>query len=312
MAKADDPELDAVVAELWRLDPDGARTARVLRFTYDQIYDGTHTGRYSWGQLAKTEKTHFGSLVEINLQREFGLADGTELDFRIAGVDVDCKWSQRDGGWMLPPEAWGKLCVLLTGDDETSQWSMGVVRATPEHLSDGRNRDMKKTLNSAGRDAISWVFRKEGMPENILIRLDFETLQAILGHQRRSGQSGINELFRRVTNRPVGRGVVATVAQQDDYMKRVRANGGARSQLRPEGILVLGDYSDDQAIALALGLTPPTSGETMSVRLCEIDGPSPGAAQIDGRWYRLCGPDEEPTRPSPTIPKRSRRDPGAS
>jgi hypothetical protein len=28
--------------------------------------------------LYKTEKTHFGTLVEINLQREFGFADGRQ------------------------------------------------------------------------------------------------------------------------------------------------------------------------------------------------------------------------------------------
>ncbi|WP_418396390.1 NaeI family type II restriction endonuclease, partial [Yersinia enterocolitica] len=50
--------------------------AKVFRATFDQLYDGQHTGRYSVEQLFKTEKTHFGTLIEINLQREFGLADG--------------------------------------------------------------------------------------------------------------------------------------------------------------------------------------------------------------------------------------------
>ena len=41
-----------------------------------------------WDQLYKTEKTHFGTLVEINLQREFGFADGVAMDFAIQGVDA--------------------------------------------------------------------------------------------------------------------------------------------------------------------------------------------------------------------------------
>ncbi len=80
-APAPDPGAAAVVAELARLDPDGSRMARVFRATFDQLYDGQHTGRYSLDQLFKTEKTHFGTLIKINLQRELLLADGSVLDF---------------------------------------------------------------------------------------------------------------------------------------------------------------------------------------------------------------------------------------
>jgi hypothetical protein len=50
-------ELAAVAAEVRKLDPCGTRTARVLRETFDQLYDGQRTGRYRWDQLYKTEKT---------------------------------------------------------------------------------------------------------------------------------------------------------------------------------------------------------------------------------------------------------------
>src|SRR5208337_3654034 len=89
----DDPELDAVEAELYRLDPTGAQVAKVLRDTLDQIYDGQHTGRWNYSQLRKTEKTHVGTLVEINLHRHFGFGDGSATDYRIADVEVDCKYS---------------------------------------------------------------------------------------------------------------------------------------------------------------------------------------------------------------------------
>ena len=62
-----DAELDAVEAELHRLDPAGTQVATILRDTLDQLYDGQHTGRWSYDQLHKTEKTHMGTLVEINL-----------------------------------------------------------------------------------------------------------------------------------------------------------------------------------------------------------------------------------------------------
>ena len=95
-------ELGAVLAALSE-ESYCVRFARTLRRTFDQIYDGRNTGRYRWDQLSKTEKTHFGSLIEINLQREFQFEDGIELDFRIAEVEVDCKWSQTDGGGCFPP-----------------------------------------------------------------------------------------------------------------------------------------------------------------------------------------------------------------
>ena len=62
-----DPELEKVADHLSSLDPDGSRIAAALRRTFDMLLDGQHTGRYRWEQLYKTEKTHFGTLVEINL-----------------------------------------------------------------------------------------------------------------------------------------------------------------------------------------------------------------------------------------------------
>ena len=91
----DDAGMYAVEAELYSIDPTGDRIAAVLRDTLDQLYDGQHTGRWRFEQLHKTEKTHMGTLVEINLHREFDFADGNVTDYKIAGVEVDCKYSMR-------------------------------------------------------------------------------------------------------------------------------------------------------------------------------------------------------------------------
>ena len=53
-AFGEDPALDAVQAELERCDPTGDGVAGVLRDTLDQLYDGQHTGRYSYDDLRKT------------------------------------------------------------------------------------------------------------------------------------------------------------------------------------------------------------------------------------------------------------------
>lgn len=131
---SDDPGLDLVEAELYRLDPTGDRVATVLRETFDQLYDGQHTGRWNFNDLHKTEKTHMGTLVEINLHREFDFEDGTETDYRIAGVQVDCKYSMKPFGWMLPPEVIDEIARLVTANDEASTWRAGhPARYSPNH-----------------------------------------------------------------------------------------------------------------------------------------------------------------------------------
>src|SRR5713226_8073210 len=132
-----DPELDAVHAELCRQDPTGDTVARVLRDTLDQLYDGQHSGRWKYEQLRKTEKTHMGTLVEINLHRQFGFDDGDATDYRIAGIEVDCKYSMSYGGWELPPEATGHLCLVITANDADSSWTAGLVRVRPTFLRPG-------------------------------------------------------------------------------------------------------------------------------------------------------------------------------
>ena len=171
-ALPDDPELRAVADELMSHDPDGLRVARVLRRTYDMLLDGQHTGRYRWDQLYKTEKTHFGTLVEINLQREFGFADGKAMDFAICGIDVDCKYSQGLADWMIPPEAVGHIILGLWASDDQGRWSLGLVRASDHLLTASRgNRDLKRRLSAAGRAEVTWIFRGYELPENALLRI---------------------------------------------------------------------------------------------------------------------------------------------
>ncbi|MDR1432660.1 MAG: NaeI family type II restriction endonuclease, partial [Propionibacteriaceae bacterium] len=122
-----------------------------------------------------------------------------------------------------------------------------------------------------------------------------------------SGQQRINELFRRVTNRRISRGVVATVAQQKDYMKRVRENGGARSALASAGYIILGgDYGSHRAVADALGIDAPGEGEFASVQVVPATAGESGAALLDGSWWRAARPGEAVTEHAPLLPKTKR------
>ncbi|MGW3912344.1 NaeI family type II restriction endonuclease [Streptomyces sp. NPDC005070] len=302
-----DPELDAVYGHIRALDPTGQRFARVLRDTIDQLLNGEVTGRYDWKTLFKTEKTHAGTLVEINLQREFRFADGDAMDYQIAGVDVDCKYSQQFGGWMIPPEAMGHLCLLAWADDYKSLWSVGLVRIRDEWLNTGNNRDLKLTIKAAYRDKVKWLWRDEALPENVLLHMDVADRDAVFAVN--SGQGRLNELFRRAQKRRIGRNVVRTVAQQKDYMKRVRGNGGSRSALRAEGILIMGDYASHREIAAQLELPLPEEGEFVSARVV-TSGPQHGDAPrvtLDGKQWVLARSDD-PVEPAPALPSHTRQD----
>lgn len=299
-AVAGDPELAAVAAELRSRDSDGSRIGSVIRETFDQLYDGQRTGRYRWDQLFKTEKTHCGTLIEINLQREFEFQDGQALDYAIAGIDVDCKYSQELWGWMIPPEAVNHLCLVLSALDNASPtFSAGLVRIKPERLG-APNRDAKAKLNSVGREAVVWLLRNIPMPANVLLQLDQAVVDAILN--LRSGQKRVNQLFRLALGRIVGRGAIATMAQQDDYMKRVRANGGARTALQREGILILGQYKSHTAIARALRIPEPEPGDSISVRVVRTTRAGPGVAKINGTFWRIAAATDRIAK-APTLPK---------
>ena len=300
--RTDDDDLELVAAHLLAEDPEGRQFAAALRRTIDMLLDGQHTGRYRWEQLHKTEKTHAGTLVEINLQREFGFRDGDRLDYRICGSDVDCKFSQTIGGWMIPPEAEDGLCLLLWASDEQSEWSAGLIRATPARLREAANRDRKRSLSPVGNAAIRWLFRNAALPENVLLRLRPWDVAAIMAGK--SGQQRVNELFRRAQRRPVSRTAVLTVVTSPgDPMKRVRYNGGARDQLRPEGIVIFGGYASHNAAAQVLGLPTAGDGEFVSARLARLrehHGDAP-RVRLDGAEWVLATPSDPPET-APLLP----------
>lgn len=78
----------------------------------------------------------------------------------------------------------------------------------------------------------------------------------------------------------ISRAMVATVAEQEDYRNRVRYDSGARSNLQPESIVILGKGRNHRAIAAQLGIPEQQAGESVSaraVRLQELHGEQPSA-----------------------------------
>lgn len=298
-----DGDLRRVRAWLSSRDPDGDRFARVLRESLDQVLDGPRTGRFRYSELRKTEKTHVGTIVEINVGKEFELPDGEVMDYRIDDVEVDCKYSMFFGGWQLPRESMQHLVLLTWADDTTSKWSAGLWRVDPDKLNQGKNLDSKKTMTAASRTEIDWLWFQHDLDENLLLHLDAATLAAIFSLDgRRNGQKRINQLFRLVQRRIVRREVVLTVARQKDGPRRARMAREPRN-LGREGIIVLGHYEWDLDVADRLALPRPKSGEWISVRVHPIEPTSDRPTfQADGRHWAIAR-DDEPEVQAPAIPR---------
>lgn len=293
-----DPALLEVADKLQRLDPDGSRWAAVIRHTYDMVYNGQETGRYRWDQLMKTEKTHFGTLFEINAQREFLFAGGDDTDYRIEGHQVDAKWSQTLGAWMLPPEVFDEIALVATGDDAASIWSLGLVRVSADLRMEKVNRDRKARLNDIGRRSVLWLWRDAPLRPNVLLRLPAATVDHIFDSPH--GTQRTNRLFREAEGMIVHRNTVATVSRQLDHQKRVRYNGGSRSALKDEGIIILSGVFHP-GLARGLGLPVPQRDEYVSARI--IPSESADGVMIGERLWRRALPNEKSTVPAPRLPK---------
>lgn len=299
-----DPDLTRVCQLVLEADPDGTRFAQTFRSSYDRLYNGQWTGRYSWDQLYKTEKTHFGTLIEIAIRQEFDdiIDDGVQqhLDYRIAGVDVDCKFSMGKAQWMIPMECVGEIIIGLHASDEASTWSLCVERASEDRLTQGGNRDRKRTFTKAAKAQIQWLFDDAPLPVNRLLHLPKSDREAIF--EPRSGQKRVCELFRRALGLSVNRESVAAVAEQKDYMKRVRGNGGARGLLQPEGIVVLsGKYRNQASIVEELIGERLMPEELMSLRLVPAgEADVEPRVQIGGGWWRVAHPGDAVV-PAPVV-----------
>lgn len=288
----EDPQLHAVADALMRLDPTGVRTAWVIRQALDQVYDGRRTGRWDYTQLMKTEKTHVGTLVEIWMAREFEFEGGDELDFKIAGEDVDCKWSRSLYQWEIPLEMHtrgDRIAILMWGNEDNERWVLGLLRISESVLRPaGRQRDGKRRLNRAGCQKILWIHRTGIMVANTLLRYPAVAMDVA---QEKSGQAAVSRLFSELPGVLVNQVAVETAAQQIDSTKRVR---DARKHLRGEGLVIFGHYAPHPQLARDLGLPVPTLGWFVSAKLhpwSEGDV-EPNAVIGESRW-RLARPGEE-------------------
>lgn len=240
----------------------------LIRDAIDFVIDPVRTARTRVQDLDNVEKTFIGLKIEHYFRDLLDVPKGLR-DLVIEGLDVDVK-NTVGSTWMIPPETYKTAdpCLLIaTAEDDGLCW-LGLLIARETYLN-APNRDMKRSVSAAGFEHILWIVNGQRFPVSRWEGIDmarFRELRKVKGGSRRAAA-----FFRENLRRPVHRSIVqALLFDQDDYMKRLRGNGGARDELRAEGIMLLsGAYDADQIRALKL---PPTAREEVIAARTE---PSP-------------------------------------
>jgi len=253
---------DAIYARLGGADALEQRFPVVMREAIEYVIDPVRTARTRIAELDNVEKTFVGLKIEHYFRDLLDVPKGIR-DLEIAGMNVDIKHTVRTT-WMIPPETYrtGDPCVLIATADDAGSCSLGLILARDEYLNKP-NRDAKRGVASFGRENILWVIRNAPFPTSRWEGIDmteFRRLRSVRGGTRRA-----TEFFTKYVWRPTHRSIVqALLHDQDDYMKRLRGNGGARDELRQSDIVLLsGAY--DAGLAGQLGITL-AHDEMMSAR----------------------------------------------
>jgi len=233
----------------------------LLRNAIDEVVDMPRTGRFFIEQTEKTEKTYLGTKVEILLRAWLGFPRGKTLDMSIDGTECDIK-NTMHYNWSIPRENVGRLALLVKSNEKKAVCSIGVAVLHDAYLNPGRNQDQKRTMSAIGQTNIWWMLDGYPYPVNFWRVMTAAQRDELMNAG--SATAKLTRLFEMIQRRPIARGQVADLARQHDYMKRLRANGGARDRLRPKGIALLSGFYDRLAIS-HLKLGPLTAEEFISV-----------------------------------------------
>jgi hypothetical protein len=236
--EAMDPELDRVYD--FFLPDVSERMGAIIRKGTNEVIATARTRRWTLDQCNDQEKAYLGVNIENIVRGDYDLHEGKAgMDFDIEGIDVDCKWSRRFGGWQIPPEAIGHICLLVYGDDIVGNMAVGLLRIRDSILVGG-NRDAKRTLKSPeGINEVRWLVERDtAIPENFLMSLRKQDRDSILAP--RGGNARARQLFKRCEGMIIYRHTIESIGQQVDEARRFR--GETRQKLYEEGFEVLNGH----------------------------------------------------------------------
>lgn len=238
----------------------------LVRDAVDFVLDPVRTARTRVSELDNVEKTFIGLKLEHFLRDMLDVPKGLR-DLVVAGMDVDIK-NTVGSNWSIPQETYrsSEPCVLMAVNDAQCTCSLGLILAKLDYLHGGAgNRDSKRGVSTAGFANILWLLSEAPFPPSRFSGLDmlrFRDLRKTLFGNERAAQFW-RENLRKVVHRDV---MQALLFDQYDYMKRLRANGGAPDILEKEGVAILiGTYLKDRDLASALGVPNLRSDEVVGV-----------------------------------------------
>lgn len=220
-----------------------------LRTALDEVIDTLRTGRRSVNELNEIETVYIGSKIEALIQHQLRTARNCN-GVAINGINVAAVFTLSDE-WSSPHSQEPNVFIVVFYDRFSSNCSFGLINSSD----DGKI------------DNVTWLIKDEELARNFWESVSAETIDAIFS--KKSGNQRLQYLFSNLLETPISRDVVATVAQQKDYMKRVRKNGGARDALARNEIAILNGEVDSEIIR-ELGLSPISKDQFYSYK-CKSD-----------------------------------------
>lgn len=207
---------------------------QIVQEALNAVIDPVNTGRTQVGELDNVEKTYIGLKVE-HFIRAFLRVPKATRDLLVDGVDVDVK-NTVTGQWMIPQETYTThgVCLLCTIEPKRRTCSLGLLVCRLDYLN-APNHDGKRGVSAAGKSNIWWLAKHSPLPEDIWANIDLIVFNSLRG--KKNGSKRAADFFRAHLDLEVDRSVIRSLLDgQQDYMKRLRENGGARDLLHREGI----------------------------------------------------------------------------
>jgi hypothetical protein len=259
---------DEIVTRCGGLATLQVRFPLLVRDAVDFLLDSVRTARTRVTELDNVEKTFIGLKLEHFVRDMLDVPKGLR-DLVVNGTDVDIK-NTVGSNWSIPQETYrgSEPCLLMAVNDASYTCSLGLIVAKPEYLHKGKgNRDTKKGVCAEGFKHIRWLVAEAPFATSRFAGLDMARFRD-LRKDIASGKDRASQFFRENLFRIVHRDVVhALLYDQYDYMKRIRANGGAPDDLGHEDIAILiGTYTKDRIIAVKFGVPNLERDEVVAVR----------------------------------------------
>jgi len=258
---------DEIARKAGGLDRVQERFPYLVRDAVDFVLDPVRTARTKVSDLDNVEKTFIGLKLEHFVRDMLDVPKGLR-DLEIGGMDVDIK-NTVGSNWSIPQETYrnSEPCLLMAIHDDSFTCALGLIVAKPEYLHLGAgNRDTKKGVSKAGFENILWLVNNAAFPasrfNNIGMDRFRELRKTIRVGNERAAQFCRENLFH-VMHRDV---FEALLFDQNDFMKRLRANGGAQDILRFENkAILIGTYQKARQMAAALGAPDLQRDEIVAV-----------------------------------------------